>query len=117
MKSASLSILAFALGLTTSVQGSVVFSLSTLPNGQGERKSWVVDRWKCHDLAPDGIDNKASWAFVDVGLANGCELYDNNNCTGASVFIEKNNSNILGPGPVNLTDVAFDKMASSFECF
>lgn len=39
-----------------------------------------------------------------------------NNCTGKSVFIEKNNSNVLGPGPVNLTDVDFDKVASSFTC-
>ena len=37
-------------------------------------------------------------------------------CKGDSVFIEKNNSNILGPGPVNLTDVNFDKRASSFTC-
>jgi hypothetical protein len=39
------------------------------------------------------------------------------NCSGASVYIEKNNSNVLGPGPVNLTDVGFDKVASAFQCF
>jgi hypothetical protein len=47
--------------------------------------------------------------------ANGCN--SNNNCTGKQVYIEKNNSNILGPGPVNLVDVEFDKVASSFQCF
>lgn len=39
-----------------------------------------------------------------------------NNCTGNSVFIEKNNSNVLGPGPVELSEVGFDKVASSFTC-
>ncbi|OAL53995.1 hypothetical protein IQ07DRAFT_584591, partial [Pyrenochaeta sp. DS3sAY3a] len=67
--------LALGLALATATQASVVFSLSTEPNGQGVRKSWVVDRWKCHNLAEDGIDDQASWAFVDVGLANGCQLY------------------------------------------
>lgn len=62
--------------LAASVSASVVFSLSTEPSGQGIRKSWVVDRWICHNLAEDGIDNQASWAFVDAGLANGCELYE-----------------------------------------
>ncbi|KAH7391121.1 hypothetical protein DE146DRAFT_758537 [Phaeosphaeria sp. MPI-PUGE-AT-0046c] len=102
--------------LATTASASVVFSVSTEPNGQGIRKSWVVDRWKCHNLAEDGIDNQASWAFVDAGLANGCQLYDEAGCKGDSVYIEKNKSNILGPGPVNLTDVAFDKRASSFTC-
>jgi hypothetical protein len=37
------------LALSTGVHSSIVFSLSTLPNGQGERKSWVVDRWKCRE--------------------------------------------------------------------
>lgn len=41
----------------------------------------------------------------------------NNNCAGNSVYIEKNNSDILGLGPVNLVDVGFDKVASSFQCF
>jgi hypothetical protein len=31
--------------------------------------------------------------------------------------VEKNNSNILGPGPVNLTDYDFDNIASSFWCY
>jgi hypothetical protein len=62
--------------LLASASASVVFSLSTEPNGQGVRKSWVVDRWKCKDLAAEGIDDQASWAFVDAGLANGCELYE-----------------------------------------
>lgn len=73
MKSIFISVIAL-LGL--SVEASVVFSLSSEPNGQGVRKSWVVDRWKCHDLAQDGFDNQASWAFVDAGLANGCSLYE-----------------------------------------
>lgn len=62
--------------LATSASASVVFSLSSELNGQGVRKSWVVDRWKCKDLAPEGFDDQASWAFVDNGLANGCELYE-----------------------------------------
>lgn len=69
----------FAAALTllvSSASASVVFTLSTETNGQGVRKSWVVDRWKCHDLSEDGIDNQASWAFVDAGLANGCQLYE-----------------------------------------
>ncbi|KAF2033055.1 hypothetical protein EK21DRAFT_59787 [Setomelanomma holmii] len=103
--------------LASSTTASVVFSLSSLPNGQGERKSWVVDRWVCKDLAPEGFDDQASWAFVDAGLANGCELYDEAGCQGKSVWIEKNNSNVLGPGAVNLTDVDFDKIASAFQCF
>lgn len=71
------SVLATAITLlATTATASVVFSLSTEPNGQGIRKSWGVDRWKCHDLAQDGIDNEASWAFVDIGLANGCQLYE-----------------------------------------
>ncbi|KAF2796128.1 hypothetical protein K505DRAFT_323574 [Melanomma pulvis-pyrius CBS 109.77] len=115
MKTQILALLSVALA--TRVSASVVFSLSTLPNGQGERKSWVMDRWKCHNLADDGLDNQASWAFVDVGLANGCELYDDADCKGRSYFVEKNNSDILGPGAVNLTDVAFDDVASSFMCF
>ncbi|KAF1851409.1 uncharacterized protein K460DRAFT_362157 [Cucurbitaria berberidis CBS 394.84] len=108
-------VLALSL-LTSAVSGSVVFSLSTELNGQGIRKSWVVDRWKCHNLAEDGIDNQASWAFVDAGLANGCDLYDDADCKGRSLFVKKNNSNILGPGPVNLTDYNFDNIASSFSC-
>lgn len=71
------SILATTLALlAASASASVVVSLSTEPNGQGTYKSWVVDRWKCHDLAEDGIDDQASWAFVAAGLANGCELYE-----------------------------------------
>jgi hypothetical protein len=71
------SILTASLALLfTSASASVVFSLSFEPGGQGIRKSWGVDRWTCHDLADDGFDNKASWAFVDIGLANGCELYE-----------------------------------------
>jgi hypothetical protein len=65
----------FAL-MTASASASVLFALSTEPNGQGIQKSWVVPRWQCHDLAADGIDNQASWAFVEDGLANGCELYE-----------------------------------------
>lgn len=38
-------------------------------------------------------------------------------CQGDHVDIEKNNSNILGPGPVNLTDVNFDDRASSWSCY
>jgi hypothetical protein len=38
-------------------------------------------------------------------------------CKGNSTYIEKNNSNILGPGPVDLEDVGFDKIASAFQCF
>jgi hypothetical protein len=52
---------------------------------------------------------------ITVGVLMRCG--SNNNCTGNSVYIEKNNSNILGPGPVNLVDVGFDKVASSFQCF
>lgn len=59
-----------------SVRASLVFSLASEPNGQGTRKSFVTDRWVCKDLAPEGFDNQASWAFVDVGLANGCYLYE-----------------------------------------
>ncbi|KAL6705959.1 hypothetical protein ACN47E_006238 [Coniothyrium glycines] len=102
--------------LAAAANASVVFSLSSEPNGQGIRKSWVVDRWVCKNLAVEGFDDQASWAFVDAGLANGCELYANANCTGNSVWIEKNNSNILGPGAVNLTDVGFDDVASAFQC-
>ncbi|CAG5172724.1 uncharacterized protein ALTATR162_LOCUS7516 [Alternaria atra] len=100
---------------TSPTLSSVVFSLSSEPNGQGLYKSWVVDRWKCQNLDAD-IDKQASWAFVAAGLANGCTLYENVNCTGKSLYVEKNNSNILGPGPVNLTDYDFDNIASSFTC-
>jgi hypothetical protein len=64
--------------LATTVSSSLVFSLSTEPAGQGTYKSWVVNRWTCHDLASDdpSIDNEASWAFVAAGLANGCFLYE-----------------------------------------
>ena len=71
------SILSASLALLlTSASASVVFSLSSEAGGKGIRKSWGVDRWKCHDLAQDDFDNQASWAFVDIGLANGCELYE-----------------------------------------
>lgn len=62
------------------------------------------------------MNNNASWAYVANGLANGCSLYDNSNCTGKSYYVKKNNGNVLGPGPVNLTDVDYDKIASSFSC-
>jgi hypothetical protein len=71
------SVLAATLALmAVSASASVLFALSTEPNGQGIQKSWVVPRWQCHDLAADGIDDQASWAFVEGGLANGCELYE-----------------------------------------
>jgi hypothetical protein len=57
------------------VSASVLFALSSSPNGQGVMKSWVVNRGACHDLAADGFDKQASWAFVEGGLANGCFLY------------------------------------------
>ncbi|KAH7079839.1 hypothetical protein BKA63DRAFT_229416 [Paraphoma chrysanthemicola] len=101
----------------TCTTASVVFSLASEPNGQGVRRSWVVDRWVCKDLAPEGFDNEASWAFVDAGLANGCEVYDEAGCKGKSLWIQKNNSNVLGPGAVNLTDFGFDGIASAFQCF
>jgi hypothetical protein len=69
-------ILASLTLLAATAQASVVFSLSSEPNGQGIRKSWVVDRWICKNLIDDGFDDQASWAFVDTGLANGCELYE-----------------------------------------
>lgn len=62
--------------LASSASAAVVFTLSSEQNGQGTRKTWGVDRWKCHDLAEDDFDNQASWAFVDIGLANGCSLYE-----------------------------------------
>lgn len=80
--------------MAAAVQGSVVFDLSSEPNGQGVRKSWITDRWVCRmstlnlvpavnrllicidDLTADSFDNQASWAYVDNGLANGCELYE-----------------------------------------
>jgi hypothetical protein len=37
-------------------------------------------------------------------------------CTGNSTYIEKNNSNVLGKGPVDLKDVGFDKEGSAFLC-
>lgn len=71
------SILAITLALlSVSASADVLFALSTEPNGQGIVKSWVVKRWACHDLAADGIDKQASWAFVEGGLANGCFLYE-----------------------------------------
>ncbi|RYN33733.1 hypothetical protein AA0113_g1863 [Alternaria arborescens] len=99
----------------TPALSSVVFLLSSETNGQGLSKSWVVDRWKCQNLGAD-IDKQASWAFVASGLANGCFLYEDVNCIGRNLYVEKNNSNILGPGPVNLTDYDFDDVASSFSC-
>ena len=54
---------------------SVVFDVSTEPNGQGDRQSFIVDRWKCQNFTAE-LDNQVSWAFVDVGLANGCTLYE-----------------------------------------
>jgi hypothetical protein len=63
------------LTASTTVTANVVFSLASEPNGQGTSRSWVVDRWKCKDLAVEGFDKQASWAFVNAGLANGCELY------------------------------------------
>lgn len=62
--------------LASYATANVVFSLASEPSGQGVRKSFLVDRWKCKDLEPEGFDNQASWAFVDIGLANGCELYE-----------------------------------------
>ncbi|KAH7138467.1 hypothetical protein B0J11DRAFT_514487 [Dendryphion nanum] len=101
----------------TNQKRAVVFHLSTEPSGEGVLKSLGVDRWKCHNLAEDGIDNQASWAFVDIGLANGCTLFDDADCKGASVNIAKNNGPVLGPGDVNLADVDFDDKASSFSCY
>ncbi|KAF2820745.1 hypothetical protein CC86DRAFT_412027 [Ophiobolus disseminans] len=103
--------------LSTSTSANVVFSLASEPRGQGDRRSWLVDRWKCKPLAPEGFDKQASWAFVDIGLANGCSLYEEGDCTGEQLWVEKNNSNVLGPGPVNLTDFGWDKRASGFQCF
>ncbi|KAF2681154.1 hypothetical protein K458DRAFT_392380 [Lentithecium fluviatile CBS 122367] len=96
--------------------GSVVFMISTEKNGQGIQGGGVTDRWVCHDLAEPLVKN-ASWAFVASGLANGCFLYEDLECKGENVWIEKNNSNVLGPGPVNLTDVGFDDRASSWACY
>jgi hypothetical protein len=62
--------------LATSASANVLFALSSEPNGQGTFKSWVLNRWVCHDLAADGFDNQASWADVEGGLANGCYLYE-----------------------------------------
>jgi hypothetical protein len=61
--------------LFSPVSASVLFALSSEPGGHGTMKSWVVNRGVCHDLAPDGFDKQASWAFVEGGLANGCFLY------------------------------------------
>ncbi|KAF2864881.1 hypothetical protein BDV95DRAFT_613239 [Massariosphaeria phaeospora] len=115
MKSVIAATVAF---LAATVQSSLVFRISTEAGGKGIAKSWVTDRWACHNLADDGLDNQASFAFVDVGLANGCRLYDEADCKGEhSYFVEKNNSGVLGPGAVNLADVNFDDVASSFQCF
>lgn len=71
------SILATSLALlAASANASVLFALSSEPNGQGIQKSWIVGRWVCHDLTTDDFDNQASWAFVEGGLAHGCELYE-----------------------------------------
>ena len=40
-----------------------------------------------------------------------------NNCTGKSLDVKKNNSEVLGPGPVNFIDYDFDNIASSFSCY
>jgi hypothetical protein len=72
MKSTLLSTLFFA----SSISASVLFALSPDYDGSSTQKSWVVNRWTCHDLAADSFDNQASWAFVEGGLANGCELYE-----------------------------------------
>ncbi len=61
--------------LFSSASASVVFALSSDYNGQGVQKSWVVDRWVCHDLATDDFTKQAKWGFVEAGLANGCELF------------------------------------------
>jgi hypothetical protein len=74
MKSSILSTLLTLLAASTNA--SVLFALSSEPSGQGIQKSWVVDRWVCHDLTTDNFDNQASWAFVEGGLANGCSLYE-----------------------------------------
>jgi hypothetical protein len=73
MKSTLSSFLAL---LAATANASVLFALSSEPNGQGIQKSWVVDRWTCHDLSTDDFDKQASWAFVEGGLANGCSLYE-----------------------------------------
>jgi hypothetical protein len=44
-------------------------------------------------------------------------MYSEAGCKGKSLWVEKNNSNVLGPGPVNLTDYDFDNIASAFQCF
>lgn len=62
--------------LFASTNASVLFALSPNINGGTTQRSWVVNRWTCHDLAIDTFDNQASWAFVEGGLANGCQLYE-----------------------------------------
>ncbi|KAH7086136.1 hypothetical protein FB567DRAFT_63198 [Paraphoma chrysanthemicola] len=56
-------------------QAPVIFSLASESNGQGVRRSLVVDRWVCTVLMLEGFDNVARWAYGDVMLANGCEIY------------------------------------------
>ena len=55
---------------------NLVFAISTEAGGKGRSMSWIVDRWTCKNLANDDLDNQASWAFVEAGLANGCTLYE-----------------------------------------
>lgn len=62
--------------LAVAARSSVVFDVSTEPGGQGIRMSWVTNRWVCHDITEEGLNKNISWAFVDVGLANGCTLYE-----------------------------------------
>ncbi|KAF2662646.1 hypothetical protein K491DRAFT_187725 [Lophiostoma macrostomum CBS 122681] len=95
----------------------VVFDVSTEPNRQGIKKSYTVNRWSCQNFDKDGIDKQISWAFVDVGLAGGCTLFDQPNCKGASLNVQKSNQPILGPGAYNLANFNFDKRASSFSCY
>ncbi|KAA8612667.1 hypothetical protein PtrSN002B_007967 [Pyrenophora tritici-repentis] len=75
----------------------------------------MVNRWQCDTLVAP-MDKNTSWAFVASGLANGCVLYEKANCTGKNLYVAKNNGNVLGPGPVNLTDFEFEHVASSFSC-
>ncbi|CAA9967051.1 hypothetical protein HRS9122_08249 [Pyrenophora teres f. teres] len=96
--------------LLTPTAASVLLLLSTQPGGLGLSKSYIVNRWQCDTLVAP-MDKNTSWAFVASGLANGKA-----NCTGKNLYIAKNNGNVLGPGPVNLTDFEFEDVASSFSC-
>lgn len=77
MKATLLTSTSLFLLAAAQVPNPIFLDLASEPNNTGVRESFVVSRGDCKDLAAEGYDNQASWAYVQrFGLGNACYLYE-----------------------------------------